>query len=406
MPLLDGLSRVDWSALHHAYGAAVDVPDLLHALVEPDSAPTALCAEAKGARRDIRDHVEWTLWGNVFHQGTRWQVTATVVPFLVEILRDGPKDDELRRFLISYLHHLAIGYPEDTFPDRIDPDEAFRALEGKVDPGGEPDYGQDASFGIWARDAYLAVEEAIDTIARFIDADDNESALEAIALVASFPRCGTKTVPLLREVARTRRDQRAAHAVISLAQLVDGDALEDAAHLVASDDRAVAVQAACAVILEDATRVSNDAIGLLTAPLGDLAGARSTHAGSLSQLVGRCLVLVPGSERERAMDAIAYQHRDATPIERVSLSASLLSLAFAGERAPDSAAGLTPPQRRAIEAIRDHGAFVIDNAQFTNYALLMREWGLPDSAKGVRDWLEGREPEAGPTTRSPWWKLR
>ncbi|HVT44157.1 MAG TPA: hypothetical protein VMT00_07195 [Thermoanaerobaculia bacterium] len=95
--------------------------------------------------------------------------------------------------------------------------------------------------------------------------------------------------------------------------------------------------------------------------------------------------------RGRAIDAIALQHREATPFERVSLSASLLNLAFGGDRAPASAASLTGPQRRAIEAIRDHGAFMIDDAHFVNYGLLMRDWGLPDSAEAVGDWLDGRE---------------
>jgi len=404
MTLLDRLSEVNWSALHHAYGPAEDVPDLLRALVDSDKASPPLCAAAERAGREVRDHVEWTLWGNVFHQGTRWQVTAKVVPFLAEILRQGPNDDRLRRFLISYLHHLAIGYPEDAFPAPIDPEEAFRELDGMIDPGGEPDYDNDVLTGIWARDSYLAVEESIDTISPFIPAEDEETALEAITLVASFPRCASRIVPLLRDVARTRRDQRAAHAVVSLSQLAGADALEDADLLVAADDRAVAIQAACAAVLADPDRASDEAIALLTAPLGDIAETRSVHAGSLTRLVGRSLARLPDEHRERAIDAIALQHRAANPLERVSLTASLLGLAFHGQRAPASAADLTPLQRRAIEAIRDYGGFMIGNAHFSNYCLMVRDWGLPDSQEGLRNWLDERDPTAQIASK-PWWKF-
>ena len=364
--MLDRLSEVNWSSLQHAYGPAEDVPDLLRALVEPATASPSLRAEATRARREVRDHVQWLLWGNVFHQGSRYEVTASVVPFLVEILRDGPNDDELHQFLIAYLHHLAVGYPEDVFPATIDPE---------------------AEAG-WERDSYLAVERAVETITPFIHAPDEDTALEAIALVASFPRTAGATVPLLRTIARTRSDQRAAHAVVSLAQLAGAGALEDAERLVAADDRAVSIEAACAAVLADPNRASDEAITILTSPIDDVAHTRSVHAGSVTKLVGLCLARFPDHHRERAIDAIAVQLRDASPFESVSLTESLLSIAFDRQRVPASAAELTPLQRRAVTAIDDYGAFTINRANYANYSLLLRDWGLPESQKALRAWLD------------------
>lgn len=404
MALLDGLSDVEWSRLHHAYGVAADVPDLLRALADPTNAALSLTGDAQRAGRTVRDHVEWTLWGNVFHQGTRRQVTAKVVPFLVEILRDAPKDEHLRRFLIRYLHHLAMGYPEDTFPERVDPEGAFRELDGMVAPDGEPDCENDVLPGIWARDSYLAVEHAIDIIAPFIHAEDESIAVEAIALVASFPRCKATTVPTLREVARARRDQRAAHAMISLSQLTGADALQDAELLVGAEQRAVAIGAACAAVLADPSRASAAAVALLTAPLGDAADVRSAHASSMTRLVGRCLSLVPEAYRDRAIDAIALQHQRANPLERLSLSASLLRLAFNGQRAPASSRDLTASQRRAVEAIRDYGAFRVHKSSFANYCGMVRHAGLPDSADALGKWLSGGDSPAG-RQHHPGWKF-
>lgn len=403
--MLDRLSEVNWSGLHHAYGPADDVPHLLRALVEPGSASPSLRTEATRAGRELRQHVQWVLWGNVIHQGTRWQVTASVVPFLVEILRDGPNDAQLHQFLIAYLHHLAVGYPDALFPSTIDPEIEFRELAGMIDPGGAPDYNNDVLSRIWARDSYLAVEQAIETIAPFIHAPDDDTALETIALLASFPRSAGTTVPLLRNLARTRRDQRAGHAVVSLAQLAGAGALEVAERLVAADDRAVAIEAACAAVLADANRASNEAITILTSPIDDVAETRSVHAGSVTQLVGRCLARLPDHHRERAIDAIARQHRGATPLERVSLTASLLSVAFQRLPAPPSAGELTPLQRRAVDAIHDYGEFTIDHARFADYLLLLRDWGLPDSREALRAWLDGRNSTAKPESRPPWWKF-
>ncbi|MBL8918182.1 MAG: hypothetical protein JNJ54_04940 [Myxococcaceae bacterium] len=95
---------VDWRRFHHAYGPAVDVPELLLALAEADRDEAGF-SEAVSA-----------LWGNVFHQGTRWGVTAKRVPFFIELLSDGPRSPEARSFLVKYLHHLAVGYPESLFP--------------------------------------------------------------------------------------------------------------------------------------------------------------------------------------------------------------------------------------------------------------------------------------------------
>lgn len=391
MPLLDGLSEVDWSRLHHAYGPATDVPELLRALVDPNQATEQLKSEAQRDRRTIVQQVEWNLWGNVFHQGTRWQVTAHVVPFLVEILVAGPQHQDLRCFLLSYLHHLAIGYPEDDFPERFDPDSAFRQLEGQVAPDGEPDYSDDVAPDLWTRDSYLAVEAAIERIAPLMGAADTSVAMEAIALIASFPRCKSSTLPILRDQLQKRSDQAAAHALVSLAQLTGVEALSAAESLVDSEHRAVAIVAACAAVLADPDRASAAAIGVLTGTLGESAGLRSAHARTLTELVAKCLARVSETHRERAIDAVAAQHRQASPMERLSLTSALLGLAFGEGRVPTSASALSAPQRRALAAIRDYGAFEVGGAIFANYCGLVREAGLPDSAAALGLWLNSAD---------------
>src|SRR5262245_34803952 len=69
--VLQGLDAVPWADLGHAYGSAADVPGLLRKLLDPDP--------------KVRSETLWTLYGNVFHQGTRYRATAHVIPFLIEM---------------------------------------------------------------------------------------------------------------------------------------------------------------------------------------------------------------------------------------------------------------------------------------------------------------------------------
>ena len=88
--MLDGLDDINWGSLQHAYGPADDVPDHLRALTDP-------------ARFD--DALE-SLYGTVFHQGSRYSATPYVVPFAVELIAGGVQPARLLRWLTS----LVAGY--------------------------------------------------------------------------------------------------------------------------------------------------------------------------------------------------------------------------------------------------------------------------------------------------------
>ncbi len=92
--MLQGLDEVPWADLEHAYGSAADVPALLRKLLDHDP--------------KIRSKVLNTLYGNVFHQGTRYLATCYVIPFLIEICASPnvPKRGDLLRFWGS----LITGY--------------------------------------------------------------------------------------------------------------------------------------------------------------------------------------------------------------------------------------------------------------------------------------------------------
>src|SRR4029434_1620743 len=71
--MLEGLDEIRWERLHHAFGAATDVPPALRALTSADP-------------EIVREAVH-ELFGTIWHQGTVYSATPNAVPFLIEILR-------------------------------------------------------------------------------------------------------------------------------------------------------------------------------------------------------------------------------------------------------------------------------------------------------------------------------
>lgn len=92
--MLENLDRVPWAELEHAYGSADDVPDLLRNLLDPDPA--------------VRSKTIWTLYGNVFHQGTRFPAASYVIPFLIELCAS--PGTPARGDLLHYWKSLITGH--------------------------------------------------------------------------------------------------------------------------------------------------------------------------------------------------------------------------------------------------------------------------------------------------------
>ena len=98
--MLAGLDEIDWAGLEHAYGPAGDVPGLIRALASTEP--------------DERERARHALYGNVFHQGSRYEATAYAVPFLAR-LAVGPQVPQ-RDEIVLMLAAMAIGYDEAYLP--------------------------------------------------------------------------------------------------------------------------------------------------------------------------------------------------------------------------------------------------------------------------------------------------
>ncbi|GAA2362181.1 hypothetical protein [Dactylosporangium salmoneum] len=217
MDVIPGLDRVAWASLHGTYRSAEDLPGQIEALRSPDS----------GVRREALHKLS----DAVVHQGTRWQVSAHVVPFLAWLVDDPATAD--RGDLMALLRHVGLG-PRDDGDLPFDPDTAFARFGGQtvteeqeamviervyyLEDQFDDDWVDvaDACAEKWDADAYWAAAAHVEAYRRWLADDDPEVAAPAAELLAWFPAAGPTMAALL---SADRDDAVRASANLALAHL-------------------------------------------------------------------------------------------------------------------------------------------------------------------------------------------
>jgi hypothetical protein len=223
--VLERLDDVDWDRICHAYGPASDVPDQIRDLCSADP--------------DRREKARWELWGNIFHQGTRYEATAYAVPFLLEVLADPELTDKGELLLL--LAATAVGYDEFWLPDGLPVAEHRRTAEGGAmllaaaphpgDEGFDEDAGdadyiealsereQEAMLAYVAVAAHEAVRQGVPLFRALLGHRDPQLRAIAAYTLGWFPEDGDGSVPALAALASDVDDALAATVRISLGLL-------------------------------------------------------------------------------------------------------------------------------------------------------------------------------------------
>lgn len=106
--MLEGLETVQWSKLHHAYGTAEDVPDMLRAMLSDNE--------------EQRQQAYDDFGGSVHHQGDIYDSTVEIIPFVREMLNNPltPNRGYFAGFLLSVLESTVL-YSSDNemFPHEV-----------------------------------------------------------------------------------------------------------------------------------------------------------------------------------------------------------------------------------------------------------------------------------------------
>src|SRR5262245_6147123 len=144
--MLEGLSAIDWSKLHHAYGTAEDVPHQLRALISSDTAE--------------RDDAVEALFSNISHQGTVYEATAHAVPFLWEVLAGNAVCD--RSGVVNLVGAIANG-------------------------GGYHLFDPSPQEAVWIAECRAAVRKGLDIAESHLTSKDIELRMLCAHILASFP---------------------------------------------------------------------------------------------------------------------------------------------------------------------------------------------------------------------------
>ncbi|MET8151308.1 hypothetical protein ACIBSW_31825 [Actinoplanes sp. NPDC049668] len=357
--MLEGLDGVAWAGLEHAYGSAADVPDLIRALRDTDP------AARQNARRG--------LYGNIFHQGTRYEASAHAVPFLIELLAD-PGTRE-RNELLSLLTSLAIGYDESWLPD----------------PFPVASYRRRALADVELR-VYDAVRSGVPLYCALLVDEEPAVRLAAAYALGWF---GEDAVAVTGPLVAAVGDRRAATGATALVALGLVGAAERVVRAALTDDRelvrwgAAVAHARLRGPAADPAAVTE----LLSWAGGDRPSEREIPYldGDLSGLAGLALRQVGDAHAEAAFDALLARIPAVSGPESLPVVGEALRRAFPDGRLAQGArfADLDARQRRLVRALADSpGTWGWGRAPvFGNFMGLVLSYGLPFNPETMRTFV-------------------
>lgn len=410
--MLDDLDKVDWSRLKHAYGPAGDVPGLLRALV------------SRIGR--VRSKAIYDLYGNIFHQGTRYEASSYAVPFLYELLESPDVAD--KHEIIELLVSLAIGYDENWLPEGIDPAglrQQCREFESNLS---DEERAENDRYGVRASvvvDCYDAVLSQAEVLIRLLSSEDVEIRTAAAYALAWFPEIADQSAPQLRNIVeRAVELVERATAIMSLGLLLrrapDCIDREFLAGYGGPGNPTVVRQAAAIAVASEPLEpwVSEVLLELLCLPEDDLGEAARVrfNEGRIQGLASQLLSKYGRSDRARVVAGLCEALKAVDSYESMEVVTAMLQVVADPEERPLAEVGFEnfdDDQRKAFHAIADYGGWS-SKGGFANFDLMMREYGLPSSQAAMYRFL-GRAADAEaceqkmrltPTKAAkPWWKF-
>lgn len=205
--MLEQIKNIDWTNLKHAYGSANDVPNDIRNLTSPDE--------------KIRDKALHNLYGNIFHQGTRYEATPYAIPFLYELIGNESVKD--RHKIISLLVNLALGYEEEYLSEGINP-ENFRneLMENEANmTNGQRENCEKYGYSTTALiNCYDFVKEGIPILLRCLKSDDEKIRKHALYATSWFPEEAEISFPKIIDVlSKIEGEIEISNAVLAIGQL-------------------------------------------------------------------------------------------------------------------------------------------------------------------------------------------
>lgn len=365
------LYEINWAELSHAYGSAIDVPQQL--------------LDLASAHGDVRANAISALYGNIFHQGERYEPAVYAIPFLFELLESETVQD--KHEIIDLLLSLAMGYEDEYLPAGFDPQRAREQLQRHA-KGAQA---REETF-FWHRyaaamDCYEAVLDHLYVFQRFSRSQIAAERQSAIYALAWFPdRASGSIAHILTALRSETRGVERANALLSLG-LLSQIPTDSAAELQSLFDayrapeygRLVNIAAAMARSYQQMDEKDVDILVDYLARSEDdteLARGLRYNDGFLADYVQRVMVKAPSALYRKAT-ALLMEHLKTTRGESSEqLIESLFYLVFKGRNPQSKSRPLRPEVITALRALVDHGDWDVYTAS-TRFPWIMDAYALP-----------------------------
>ncbi len=415
--MLESLDSVDWAGLTHAYGRADDVPGQIR----------GLCS----AEPDLREKALHSLYGNIFHQGTRYEASSYAVPFLLELLADPATD---RVTILVLLSHLAVGYGEAYLPSGYPIAEHRAAAAGgdtlladsrtyTSEDGEDDDWGDDARLFQYMESldeadadrlhahvelmAYDAVRAGLPLVRTLLRGEDVQVRTAAAYLLGWYPQEGPASLPTLIRTVPDGEPAVAATALVSIGLLatvvvVTGAPLAVLSVLEAAlDDPRDVVRWGAAVGL---ARLRGPSAGQRVADelLGWVGSGRPSDEripfldGNLRGYAARAALQLSDAHIDSLFAELLEGLLSVSGTEALSVADTALRIAFPVPLAEGTPfAALDDRQRRLVRVLADSpGTWRLKGRTFGNFGLLIRAYGLPADVDAMAAYAAGTMPGA------------
>jgi hypothetical protein len=392
--VLAGLEEIDWAGLRHAYGPAGDVPGLLRALVS-------------GSPAERKNSVH-KLYGNIFHQGSRYEATAYAVPFLARLALDSRTLQ--RHAIVHLLVTLAIGYDEAYLPTGVDiagwranvermhsadPAQRLRELDAWVEAARD-EAGREVRSTLRAVDdpaealrsardelaAYDAVRAEVPRLRRLLGDGDPWVRAAAAYLTGWFPQEAPDSVSALRVLlAAEARPGVAANAVVSAGLLGDTGLIPRLRKGLSGPEP----------LLRWADAIALARLGVADASVADVLAAACVEppqpgpvptvcflGGDLRGYAAQTLAMLDGHLPPSALDAVLDGLARTSGTAAFPMAAAALRLTFP-RGAPHPLPPykqLNEPQQRVVRTLADLGP---GTWQWGNFMSILQAWNLPSA---------------------------
>ncbi len=371
----DGLELIDWEDLTHAYGSAGDVPLMLMELNSDDP--------------EVRDQAFSDAYGNIFHQGDRYEATPYAVPFLLRILQRpgyGAVDE-----LLYYLASLVVGYDSVYIPDGFgwEIERHRRALE---ECRADPERQESAEYLEAIVRITDEVRAGVDAYVGFLKEGDPEVRIAAAYVLAFLPESYGEFSEALLEVAASDPDvDLRGNGLIALALAGESaDApREPFEEALSSEEEFLRVAGAMGLAILG--EVSSEVIATLLGVISKRIRVRSPfpwHFGEFATVATKCLARVC-EDPQVLLDSLESSLAGMGTLQAASAATVVMGLLFPEGFGGETRA-LTAPQRRWLALLAgvatpwefSGGEFSDDGlsgASYANFSLMMKNHGLPSS---------------------------